>query len=130
MRVSPTMGGVDRIFKRYFVAPLPVAALWKPATGAAGAAARAAGGSGAGAPRQVTATSRMDRTLRVARLLAHSRLARHRKCVDDSTSLGRVTGPAEEQRWHFSSPPPQRVRTSDSHCSWSAPWSSRLPLFC
>ena len=34
----------DRIFKRYFVAPLPVAALWKPATGAAGAAARAAGG--------------------------------------------------------------------------------------
>ena len=31
------------IFKRYFVAPLPVTALWKPATGAAGAAARAAG---------------------------------------------------------------------------------------
>ena len=31
-----------RIFKRYFVALLPVAALWKPATGAAGAAARAA----------------------------------------------------------------------------------------
>jgi hypothetical protein len=31
-----------RIFKRYFGALLPVAALWKPATGAAGAAARAA----------------------------------------------------------------------------------------
>jgi hypothetical protein len=29
--------------QRYFVAPLPVAARWKPATGAAGAAARAAG---------------------------------------------------------------------------------------
>jgi hypothetical protein len=39
---------VDRIFKRYFVAPLPVAALWKPAIGAAGAAARAAGGGVAG----------------------------------------------------------------------------------
>jgi hypothetical protein len=26
----------SRIFKRYFVAPLPVAARWKPATGAAG----------------------------------------------------------------------------------------------
>jgi hypothetical protein len=36
-----------RIFKRYFVTPLPVAALWKPATGAAGAAARAAGGGAA-----------------------------------------------------------------------------------
>jgi hypothetical protein len=41
-RPSPTRRETYRIFKRYFVAPLPVAALWKPATGAAGAAARAA----------------------------------------------------------------------------------------
>jgi hypothetical protein len=40
-----------RIFKRYFVAPLPVAALWKPATGAAGAVAHAAKGGAAGADR-------------------------------------------------------------------------------
>jgi hypothetical protein len=38
----PTLAATYRIFKRYFVALLPVAALWKPATGAAGAAARAA----------------------------------------------------------------------------------------
>ncbi len=35
------------IFKRYFSAPLPVAALWKPAAGAAGAAARVARGGAA-----------------------------------------------------------------------------------
>jgi hypothetical protein len=46
---STSQSLVDRIFTRYFVAPLPVAARWKPATGAAGAAARAAGGGGAGA---------------------------------------------------------------------------------
>ena len=32
---------------KLFAAPLPVAALWKPATGAAGAAGRAAGGGAA-----------------------------------------------------------------------------------
>jgi hypothetical protein len=42
------------MFKRYLVALLPVATLWQPATGAAGAAARAAGGGAEGlAPRSI-----------------------------------------------------------------------------